>query len=154
LFAISGKFTDSERKVVLESMEDVYRQFTAKAAAGRKMPEEKLRELAGGRVYTGRQAKEIGLVDQLGTLHDAIIEAKLLAGLEKDDAVRIETLPEPKSILDSLFETSKGEEEVRVGRSLQSLSPELAAVARKARRLRRAFDRPTALVMPFELEVH
>ncbi|MEX2316779.1 MAG: signal peptide peptidase SppA [Pirellulales bacterium] len=153
LFAMSGKFTDSERKVVLESMEDVYRQFTAKAAAGRKMDQQKLRELAGGRVYTGRQAKENGLVDQLGTLYDAIIEAKLLAGLEKDEAVRIETLPEPKSILDSLFETSKGEQEVRLGRSLESLSPELMAIARKVHRLRRAFDRPAALVMPFELEI-
>jgi protease-4 len=153
LFAVSGKFTESERKVVLDSMEDVYGQFTSKAAAGRKMPVEKLRELAGGRVFTGRQAKENGLVDQLGTLHDAIVEAKLLAGLGKDDAVRIEMLPEPTSILDSLFETSKGEEEIRLGRSLQSLAPELAGVARKARRLRAVFDRPTALVMPFELEI-
>jgi protease-4 len=153
LFAMSGKFTDSERKVVLESMEDVYRQFTSKAAAGRNMPEEKLRELAGGRVYTGRQAKELGLVDQLGTLHDAIDEAKLLAGLDKDEAVRIETLPEAKTILDSLFGSSKGEEEVRLGRSLESLSPELMSIARKVRRVRAAFDRPAALVMPFELEI-
>src|SRR4029079_7788405 len=53
LFAGSGKFTDGERKVVLESMEDMYRQFTTKAAAGRKMPVEKLREPAGGGGYTG-----------------------------------------------------------------------------------------------------
>ena len=153
LFAMSGRFTESERQVVTESMEEVYRQFTAKAAAGRKMPVEKLRELAGGRVYSGRQAKENGLVDKIGTLHDAIASAKLLAGLAKDAAVRIEVLPEPTSLLDSLFATSEGEKEVRLGRSLELLAPELAVVARKANRLRVMFDRPAALVMPFELEI-
>jgi protease-4 len=153
LFALSGKFTESERQVVQETMEDVYRQFTTKAAAGRKMPLEKLQQLAGGRVYTGRQAKEIGLVDELGTLHDAITAAKLLAGLEKDAAVRLEVLPEPMSILDALFETAEGEKEVRLGKSLGALAPELLSTARKAQRLRAVFDRPAALVMPFELEI-
>jgi protease-4 len=134
-------------------MEDIYRQFTAKAAAGRKLPVEKLRDLAGGRVYTGRQAKENGLVDELGTLHDAITSAKQFAGLEKDAAVRLEILPEPKSILDSLFSTSKGEKEVQFGRTLEPVAPELASVARKVYRLRAMFDRPAALVMPFELEI-
>ena len=68
IFGSSGKFTESQRAVVTEMMEDIYDQFTTKAAEGRKMPVEKLRELAGGRVYTGRQALENGLVDQLGTL--------------------------------------------------------------------------------------
>ena len=53
------------------------------------MPVEKLRELAGGRIYTGSQAKDNGLVDELGTLNDAIAEAKKLAGLESDAEVRI-----------------------------------------------------------------
>jgi protease-4 len=153
LFAMSGRFTDSERAAVMETMEDIYRQFTAKAAAGRKLPVEQLRDLAGGRVYSGRQAKENGLVDKLGTLHDAIASAKVLAGLDADAAVRIEVLPEPTSILDSLFATSDGEKEVRLGNTLESLSPELMSVARKANRLRAVFDRPTALVMPFELEI-
>jgi protease-4 len=157
LFSDSGKFTESQRAVVMDMMEEVYRQFTAKAAAGRKMPVEKLRELAGGRVYTGRQAKELGLVDRLGTLEDAIIEAKLLAGLERDADVRIEVLPEPTSILDSLFGVADGEQEVRLGRGLASamnqFSPELAEIARKAHRLRAVFDRPAALIVPFELEI-
>jgi len=153
LFSDSGKFTESQRAVVMDMMEDVYRQFTTKAAAGRKMPLEKLRELAGGRVYTGRQAKENGLVDQLGTLHDAVVEAKLLAGLDRDAAVRIEVLPEPTSIFDALFGGADGEEEVRLGRGLELLAPELATIARTAHRLRAVFDQPAALIMPFELEI-
>jgi protease-4 len=153
LFARTGKFSESERRVVLDSMETVYEQFTEKAAKGRNMPIEKLRELAGGRVYTGRQAKEIGLVDELGPLHDAILAAKALAGLQDDDEVTIESLPEPKSILDSLFRSSEGEKELSYGRHLELLAPELAVPLRKAYRLQFMFQRPTALIMPFELEI-
>jgi protease-4 len=153
LFSSSGRFTDSQRAVVTEMMEDIYRQFTTKAAAGRKMPIEKLRELAGGRIFTGTQAKENGLVDELGTLHDAIAEAKKLAGLDADADVRIEVLPEPTNFLESLFGDLDKEEEVRIGRGLESLAPELLQIARKAYRLREVFDQPAALVMPFELDI-
>jgi protease-4 len=153
LFASSGPFTDSQRAVVSEMMEDIYRQFTTKAAQGRKMPVEKLRELAGGRVYTGIQAKENGLVDELGTLHDAIAAAKLLAGLEKDAEVQIEVLPEPTNFFESLFGDLSKEEEVRISHQLEGIAPEMVELARKAYRLRAIFNQPAALVMPFELEI-
>jgi protease-4 len=153
LFASSGPFTESQRAVVSEMMEDIYRQFTTKAAQGRKMPIEKLRELAGGRVYTGIQAKENGLVDELGTLHDAIAAAKQLAGIEKDDTVQIEVLPEPTNFFESLFGDLSKEEEVRISRQLEGVAPEMVELARKAYRLRAIFEQPAALVMPFELEI-
>jgi protease IV len=163
LFSSSEKFTDSEREVIKSSMEDMYRQFTEKAAKGRHMPVEKLRELAGGRVYTGRQALGNGLVDQLGTLDDAIEQAKQLAGIDKDAKITIETLPEPTNFLESLFGDMDSEEDTQLGptvgvlgptlSSLNSLSPELVGMIRKANRLRAVFDRPAALVMPFELEI-
>jgi protease-4 len=117
------------------------------------MPVEKLRELAGGRVYTGTQAKENGLVDQLGTLHDAIAEAKQLAGLERDAEVRLEILPEPTNFFEALFGDLDKEQEVSLAKGLQPLAPELGELARKAYRLRKVFDQPAALVMPFELEL-
>jgi protease-4 len=153
LFASSGPFTDSQRAVVTEFMEDIYRQFTTKAAEGRKSPVEKLRELAGGRVYTGLQAKENGLVDELGTLHDAIAEAKKLAGLDEDDNVRIEVLPEPTNVFETLFGDVDEEEEVRIGRGLENIAPEMVELARRAYALRCVFDQPAALVMPFELDI-
>jgi protease-4 len=163
LFSSSEKFTDSEREVIKSSMEDMYRQFTEKAAKGRHMDVEKLRSLAGGRVYTGRQALGNGLVDQLGTLDEAIDEAKKLAGIDKDAKVTIEALPEPTNFLESLFGDMDSEEDTQLGpalnmmgvslKSLNSVSPELAALLRKANRLRAVFDRPTALVMPFDLEI-
>ena len=153
LFASSGKFTESQREVVKNMMEDIYGQFTSKAAEGRHMSVEKLRELAGGRVYSGRQAKEIGLVDELGTLHDAVAQAKQLAGLENDAEVRIKVLPEPTNFFETLFGDLDAEKEVRIGQGLESLAPEMVEVARRAYRLRAVFDQPAALVMPFELDV-
>ncbi len=153
LFASSGKFTESQRSVVKNMMEDIYEQFTTKAAEGRNMPLEKLRELAGGRIYSGRQAKENGLVDELGTLEDAINEAKQLAGLDKDADVKIEVLPEPTNFFETLFGDLDAEEEVSLGQGIEAVSPELMEVARRAHRLRAVFDQPAALVMPFELDI-
>jgi protease-4 len=153
LFSSSGKFTDSQREVIKNMMEDVYTQFTTKAAEGRRMPLEKLRELAGGRIYSGRQAKDVGLVDDLGTLHDAIAEAKQLAGLEKDAEVRIKVLPSPTNFFEQLFGDMAAEKEVRVSKDLEVVAPEMMELARRAHRLRAVFDQPAALVLPFELSV-
>lgn len=153
LFSSSGKFSESQREVVKAMMEDMYQQFTSKAAEGRHMPLEKLQALAGGRVYTGRQAKENGLVDELGTLHDAIADAKQLAGLEKDADVKIEILPKPTNFLESLFGELEAEREVCVGQGLEALAPELTGLARRAYGLRAMFDQPAAFVMPFDLKI-
>ena len=64
IFSATEKFSEAERKVVTNMMQDVYRLFTTKAAAGRKMELSKLEELASGQVYTGRIAKRKGLVDE------------------------------------------------------------------------------------------
>jgi protease-4 len=153
LFSSSGKFTDSQRKVLVNMMEDIYQQFTEKAAKGRNMPLDKLKSLAGGRIYSGRQAKELGLIDELGTLDDAIGEAKKLAGLEKDAEVKIEVLPEPTNFFETLFGDLDAEKEVRIGQGLERISPEMMEVARRAHRIRTIFKQPAAVVMPFELEI-
>jgi protease-4 len=67
------------------------------------MSKEQLKKLAGGRIWTGRQAKANGLIDELGTLDDAIASAKAEAGLEGKD-VELYLLPKPGSLLDSLVD--------------------------------------------------
>ena len=66
---------------------DVHEQFIEAVAAGRKLDKEVVRPLADGRVYSGRQAKELKLVDELGGLHEAVLEAGKLAGLEGEPEV-------------------------------------------------------------------
>ncbi len=101
--SMTEKFTDGERAAFLGTMKDVYRLFTSKVAAGRKLDQAKVEALAAGRVYTGRQALEVGLVDSLGTLDDAVAEAKKLAGIADDEAVDRLLLPEPRGLFDDLF---------------------------------------------------
>jgi protease-4 len=96
-------FTPAEREAFMTTMKDVYRLFTAKVAAGRKLDVAAVEKLAGGRVYTGRQALAAGLVDRLGTLDDAIDEARKLAGIEADEEIDRVLLPEPRGLFDDLF---------------------------------------------------
>jgi protease-4 len=77
-----------EGRQILQSLVDnVHGQFVSAVASGRGMDEAQVRKLADGRVYSGAQAKEIGLVDQFGTLDDAIDLAAKRVGLEADPAV-------------------------------------------------------------------
>ncbi|MBW2264189.1 MAG: signal peptide peptidase SppA [Deltaproteobacteria bacterium] len=79
--------TDQERDLIQEAVMDVYEQFVSEVASGRNMKAEKVRPLADGRIYTGRQAKKVGLVDKMGGLHDAIRAAAKLAGIEGEPAI-------------------------------------------------------------------
>jgi len=105
------EWTDSERKAMTATIEDVYDTFLTKAlegrvAAGQKMTREQLEALAGGRVWTGRQAKANGLVDELGTLDDAIGFAKKEAGFDPSKDVELLMLPKGGSFLDKLSNMS------------------------------------------------
>ncbi len=102
VMSLTSAFEDSERETMQNMLNEIYGQFTRKAAAGRKMEYEKLEALARGRVYTGRQALAVGLVDQLGTLGDAIAYARQLVG-DTDGKLELENLPAPQSPLESLL---------------------------------------------------
>jgi len=106
--SMTEKFSDTEREAFLGTMKDVYRLFTEKVAAGRKLDVATVEALAEGRVYTGRQAVEAGLVDRLGTLDDAIDEAKKLAGIDADEELERRLLPEPRGLFDDLFAAAGG----------------------------------------------
>jgi len=96
-------FTPAAREAFMATMREVYKLFTSKVAAGRKLEAAAVEKLAGGRVFTGRQAQAAGLVDRLGTLDDAVDEARKLAGLDADDQLDRVLLPEPRGLFDDLF---------------------------------------------------
>ncbi|GAB6877420.1 signal peptide peptidase SppA [Thermaerobacter litoralis] len=79
--------TDEERRLLQGLVNDIYQQFIDVVAKGRGMSREQVLELADGRVFTGRQAKEAGLVDALGTFEDAADLAAELAGLENYELI-------------------------------------------------------------------
>jgi len=75
--------SDEERKIFQDMIDSMYGRFVSVVAEGRKMDPERVRKLADGRIYTSREAKETGLIDQIGYLEDAFKQAKVLANLER-----------------------------------------------------------------------
>lgn len=131
VMSTSSPFSESERKSMEVLLYDIYDQFTSKAAAGRKMPVDQLEKLARGRVYTGNQALQIGLIDQVGTLEDAYAEVKKLAELESEPKIERLILPKPVSPLEALFGPLEPEvSQQRIGlearQLVRDLLPELA----------------------------
>lgn len=100
LFSSSRKFTPDERKVIREMMRSVYEQFLDRVSKGRSMAKDKVRAVAEGRVWAGAAAKEQRLVDRLGGLYDAVVEARNLGKLPQDAKVSI--YPRPRSLLEML----------------------------------------------------
>jgi protease-4 len=76
-----------EREILQGVMDDVHAQFIAAVSEGRKMPINKVREIADGRIFSGRQAIEAGLVDELGDLDYAIKAAAKMAGIKGEPEV-------------------------------------------------------------------
>ena len=97
-------FSDDERAKMQEHIDAIYEQFVTKAAEGRGMTRDALHEVAQGRVWTGRQAKDRGLVDELGGLGRAITLAKERVGIDADAEVELVVYPRPRSLFELLTE--------------------------------------------------
>jgi protease-4 len=158
----NAPFTDAERKVMTALMQEIYDQFLDKALAGRKragktMSRADLEKLAGGRIWTGRQAKANGLIDELGTLDDAIKAAKQMAGLGADEEVELYILPKPRTFLDTLLEGADAsappvQPQGMLFGELKAV-PELAGHLRAAAGLLRLRGEPVWMVLPYRFEV-
>ncbi len=107
IFTSSRPFNGAQRQVLYDYMEQVYEVFKGHVAAGRG---DKLRkpldDMAGGRVYTGRQARDLGLVDEIGGLRQAVEYAAAKASLS-DYETRV--IPEPRDFLTELMAQSSGQ---------------------------------------------
>lgn len=95
--------TEEERKLMQDLIDNVYNQFVRDVAAARSLPEETVFKLADGRVYTGEQALELGLIDKLGNFTDAITTAAELGGLDTEEPQLIYPKSERKFSLFNLL---------------------------------------------------
>jgi protease-4 len=93
-------FSPEERARMAENMQATYDAFVEKAAQGRNTTPERIDAIGQGRVWTGRQAKEIGLVDELGGLERAVALAKQRAKIAQDTEVELVIYPPKKSFYD------------------------------------------------------
>ncbi|CAG5071427.1 Protease 4 [Dyadobacter sp. CECT 9623] len=117
------EMTEFEKSMIQRSVNEGYETFTRKAAEGRKMSIEKLKSLAQGRVWSGVEAKENGLIDVLGGVDDAVKLAAKAAKLKEGD-YRVRYYPEKKKPFDEFFEKMMGDEEEKVtAKNLGELAP-------------------------------
>jgi protease IV len=85
-------------------LDRVYVDFTSKVADGRKLPKEKVLEIAKGRIWSGEDAKGLGLVDELGGFDTALGLAKKAANIAEKEEVKIVVFPHKKTLLESLLQ--------------------------------------------------
>lgn len=91
----------AERKILQDLIDDVHNQFVSSVAEGRELDEQAVRAIADGRIFSGRRAMELGLVDSMGNLQAAIDRAAVLAGLDTEP--KIVYPPEQKPRFIDLF---------------------------------------------------
>ncbi len=93
--------TPEERKLLQQMLNDVHEQFIADVAKGRRLPIDKVRAIADGRILTGRQAKALGLVDELGSLDDALRDVRRQVNLP--DTAPVWILQRKRGLLERLM---------------------------------------------------
>lgn len=104
------------------SVENIYNKFTKLVSEGRGMPVARVDEIAQGRVWTGADAIGIGLVDEIGTIEDAINYAALsIEGVTGVQDVQVVGYPKPQSAMEALLETLTGESTVLAGTAFENI---------------------------------
>lgn len=157
MFRETEKFSDEERAKFEEWIKTTYyRDFVPKVAKGRNKDAQYVDSIAQGRVWTGQQAKDRGLVDEFGGLDKAVEVAKQLAKIPADKGVERVILPYPTTFLQELL-SGGGENsntEIQQQRAVYAALPE---DARRALRYMALMDRmkngETMLLMPFDLRI-
>jgi len=146
LYTATRALSDAEKAIIQNSVNQGYESFTSKAAEGRNMSLEDLKSVASGRVWTGLQAKENGLIDVLGGLQTAIDIAAVKAGIEDDYKLRY--YPVKKSAIEELLEEMSGSSQASMIKSeLGEFYPYLDLL-NKVKNMRGVQAR-----MPFEIEI-
>jgi protease IV len=120
MFSAQQNFTPAQRAYIQKSLNDTYADFTKGVAQGRKMTVEAVDKIGKGRVWSGAQAKEIGLVDELGGLDRAIEIARQLSNIPSAESVHIVRYPEEKSFFEQFLQREK-DNNMSESQSLESM---------------------------------
>ena len=109
LYSSQQDFTPAQQLVVQRMLQNIYTSFTQGVAQGRGLPIATVKKIAKGRVWSGEQAKGLGLVDDLGGADRAVTVAKELAHIPVNRSVEIVRLPKEKTIFDLFLERTEGQ---------------------------------------------
>jgi protease-4 len=97
MFSAFTDFTEREWEILKGWMEEIYARFIGRVAEGRRKDPPTIQRLAGGRVYTGREALALGLIDEVGTVDTAVRKAKALAGIPEEAETPVVTIRPPRA---------------------------------------------------------
>jgi protease-4 len=133
MFTGTHDYTPAEWSRFQAWLDRVYVDFTSKVADGRKLPKEKVLEIAKGRIWSGQDAKNLGLVDELGGYQTALRLAKKAVGVSDGEEVKIVVFPRPKSFIESLMQRGGPEnsDKEAVGQTLARILEVVQPVARE-----------------------
>jgi protease-4 len=121
LFSTFRRLNPEERDLLKEEILWMYDHFTTKVAQGRQLTKEEVNDIGRGRVWTGQQAKEIGLIDELGGLSTALKIAKERAGIPEEESVRLVVWPKKTSLFESFFARSMAQTKLFSNKTLEKL---------------------------------
>lgn len=148
LVTVNRPLTDVEKDIWQKRTEEVYETFTAKAAEGRKMTQESIKKVASGRVWTGVQAKERGLVDVLGSFDDAVAIAAAAGGVKDDYKVKFYPKYSP-GLFEQIIDQYDEESQVR---AMRKQLGEYYYMYEQLQHIKSY--QGTQARMPFELQLH
>ncbi len=150
LWTQTRDYGPDERAWLETTLDRIYDEFVGRVASARKIEPGRARELAKGRVWTGAQAREIGLVDQLGGLDDAVKAARGLAGIAADEPTSIRIYPRPRSFLRRAIDRLTGGDD-EDSPSLEALADRLEPIATLALSLGLLGDAGVLSMPPLEI---
>jgi protease-4 len=133
MFTGTQDYTPAEWARFEAWLDRVYVDFTNKVADGRKLSKDKVLEIAKGRIWSGQDAKNLGLVDELGGYDTALKLAKRAAGVPADEEVRVVVYPRPKGFLESElgWRSPDNSEKEAVGQTMAQILEAVQPVARQ-----------------------
>ncbi|MEE2527015.1 signal peptide peptidase SppA [Hyphobacterium sp. HN65] len=103
-YSANENWTPEQREAIEAGLSEIYDDFTQRVAEGRDLSAERVSEIARGRVWTGQQALELGLVDEVGGFMDAVAAARRLAGIEENRTVHLQRFPRERTPFEAFQE--------------------------------------------------
>jgi protease-4 len=160
MFRETEKFSDSERQKFQEYLSTTYDDFISKVAKGRSKDKAFIDTIGQGRVWTGSQGKERGLVDEYGGLDKAIEIAKQLANIPAGQGIQRVILPKPPSFFEELMNSgddADGDQTTTEAKQQAALMSAMPADVRRALRYAQLLDRTRSgeavYMLPYDLRI-
>ena len=152
MWSSSLDYTPEQWKRITAWLDRVYEDFTGKVAEGRGLSQEQVHAVAKGRIWTGEDAKDIGLVDELGGFPVALQLAKDAGGIAKDAGVHLKLFPAQKTLFETILTSLRGGEDAAAKTSATAVALRQAVqmihpLARMGQRLG-LWAEPRVLTMP------